>query len=300
MLFEIVRKLPDGAQINMSHEASTNELSIHAGRSVFDLPCLASEEFPSVETADLNVRFSIAAPELARLIDKTRFAMSTEETRYYLNGVHLHVHKDGAASTMRAVATDGHRLARIEVGLPDGAADMPPIIVPRKTVQEMRKLLGDETGEVAVSVSPQRILMVMERATLTSRLIDGTFPDYERVIPKDNDRSARLKAAELAAAVDRVATVALEKARTVKMAFSEGKAAISAIGGDTARAFEEIECNYDGEPMEIGFNGRYVLDMLECIDGDEVTIEFSGPAAPSVARDPKNAAAVFVLMPMRV
>ena len=201
---------------------------------------------------------------------------------------------------LRAVATDGHRLARIETGLPSGAENMPAIIIPRKTVTEMRKLIGEATGDVMVSVSSRRIQIVLDRAVLSSRLIDGTFPDYERVVPKSNDRTATMTTVDLATAVDRVATVSADKARAIKMSFDDSKVALSAISSDTARAFEEMECEYMSDAVDIGFNARYVLDMLECIDGDRVALHFSDPASPTLASDPDNAAVLFVLMPMRV
>jgi DNA polymerase-3 subunit beta len=300
MLFEIIRKLPDGTQAVMQQSGDSNELSIQAGRASFDLPCLASEEFPSIGASDLDIHFSMPAPELAKMIDKTRFAISTEETRYYLNGIHMHIWHEGSTSMMRAVATDGHRLARAETGMPDGAETMPGIIVPRKTISEMRKLLGDLTDNVDIAVSSRRIQMNIDRAVLSSRLIDGTFPDYERVIPSNNDISVNINRAELAMAVDRVATVSQDKARAVKLSFASGKVALSAISSDTARAFEEIDCEYEGEKLEIGFNARYMLDMLECIESENVTLQLADPASPTIARDPENGAVLFVLMPMRV
>ncbi len=298
--FEIVRKLPEGAQLALSQASGSAELSLEAGRSTFALPCLAADEFPAMATEELEVRFAMPPSDLAKLIDKTRFAISTEETRYYLNGIHLHAAEAGAASTLRAVATDGHRLARVEVGLPDGAGQIPPIIVPRKTVGELRKLLDQAGEQVAVAVSPTRIQFTCGRAILLSRLIDGTFPDYERVIPVGNERIAVVAAAAFAEAVDRVATISTEKARAVKLRFEPARMTISAVSVDAGRATEEVDVEYAGEALEIGFNARYILDMMGQIEGSEVRLEMGSAAAPTVVREPANSSALYVLMPMRV
>jgi DNA polymerase-3 subunit beta len=203
---------------------------------------------------------------------------------------------------LRGVATDGHRLARIEVALPPGAEQIPPIIVPRKTVGEVRKLIdsvgGD--GEVQVSVSPTRIQFSFERAVLVSRLIDGTFPDYERVIPTGNEKMALFPRKGFGDAVDRVATISTEKARAVKLSFADGTVTVSAVSAETGRAVDELDVEYSAETLEIGFNARYILDMLQEIDGDSVRFEMASAAAPTVVRDPADASTLYVLMPMRV
>ena len=288
-LFDIVRKLPDGS-----------EVTVRAARSVFNLPSLPADEFPAIGEEQLGVQFTIGSAELARLIDKTRFAISTEETRYYLNGIHVHATKGGATSMLRGVATDGHRLARVELALPDGAEQIPAIIIPRKTVTEVRRLIDSIGGEVEVGVSPTRIQFAFDRALLVSRLIDGTFPDYERVIPTANEKLAVFQRKEFASAVDRVATISTDKARAVKLGFDDGAVKISAVSAETGRAEEVHDVDYDGDGLEIGFNARYILDMLQEIDGETVRFEMASAAAPTVARDPSDASTLYVLMPMRV
>ena len=303
MLFDIVRKLPDGSNISLNYETSEDsraELVIRAGRSVFNLPSLPADEFPAMEVDNLDVRFEIPAADLRKLVDKTRFAVSTEETRYYLNGIHLHATGEGAASTLRGVATDGHRLARIEVELPEGASAIQPIIVPRKTISEIRKLIDGRDDAVTVGISATRIQFLLENAILVSRLIDGTFPDYERVIPTENDKPAKLDTAMFADAVDRVATISTERARAVKLSFGEGEVTISAVSAEAGRAVEQLDANYQSDPLEIGFNARYILDMMNEIDGDEVHFEMASAAAPTLVRDPSDSGALYVLMPMRV
>lgn len=301
-LFDIVRKLPDGAEVAIEQNGQAGEVTVRAGRSVFNLPTLPADEFPaSNEEQPGAVRFGLPAADLAKLIAKTRFAISTEETRYYLNGIHMHATRGGGAAAMlRGVATDGHRLARVEVGLPEGAAAMPPIIVPRKTVAEVAKLLEGEQGEVQVSVSPARIQFTLERAVLISRLIDGTFPEYERVIPSGNERIAVLETQDFKKAVDRVSTISTDKARAVKLSLDGGTVTVSAVSADAGRAVEEIDADYSSEPLEIGFNARYISDMMSEIDGPKVRLEMASAAAPTVVRDPEDASTLYVLMPMRV
>jgi len=250
----------------------------------------------------LEHEFTISARDLRRLIDRTRFAISTEETRYYLNGVYLHAMGEGAASCLRAVATDGHRLARVEVALPEGAEGMPGVIVPRKTIGELRKLIDglDDDAPVQVALSTMRIRFQVGPATLRSRLIDGTFPDYERVIPTGNDRILVASTAALAEAVDRVATIATDKSRAVKMHVADGKVTLSAVSPDAGRAEEELDVSYAGEPMEIGFNARYILDMTAQIEGDEIEFAMADAGSPTLVRDPKDSSTLYVLMPMRV
>lgn len=299
-LFDIVRKLPDGSRVLLEQNGQAGEITLRAGRSTFNLPTLPADEFPATGEEQLGVRFRIPAADLAKLIDKTRFAISTEETRYYLNGIHLHATRGGAAAMLRGVATDGHRLARVEVALPDGAEQIPPIIVPRKTVHEMRKLVETEDGEVEVSVSPARIQFSAGRAVLVSRLIDGTFPDYERVIPTSNEKVAAFDTKLFTEAVDRVATISTDKARAVKLSLASGTVTVSAVSADAGRAVEEIDAEYGSEALEIGFNARYILDMLAEVDGPKVRFEMSSAAAPTLVRDPEDAGTLYVLMPMRV
>lgn len=299
-LFDIVRKLPEGSEVGIEQNGQGGEVTVRAARSVFNLPTLPADEFPAIGEEKLGVRFTLPAADLAKLIDKTRFAISTEETRYYLNGIHFHATKGGATSMLRGVATDGHRLARVEVALPPGAEQLPPIIVPRKTVGEVRKLIEGTEGEVGVSVSPARIQFTFERAVLVSRLIDGTFPDYERVIPTSNEKSALFRAKDFGEAVDRVATISTEKARAVKLSFHDGTVTISAVSAEYGRAVDELDVEYSSEPLEIGFNARYILDMLQEIDGERVRFEMANAAAPTVVRDPEDGSTLYVLMPMRV
>jgi DNA polymerase-3 subunit beta len=237
---------------------------------------------------------------LKRLIDRTRFAISTEETRYYLNGIYVHAAQSNDLPMLRAVATDGHRLARMEIPLPEGAAGMPGVIVPRKTVIELRKLLDELDQDVSVALSDTKIRFSFGATVLTSKLIDGTFPDYDRVIPTGNDRILEVECKPFAEAVDRVSTISSEKSRAVKLALDKGSLTLSATSAENGTATEEIEVRYAAQPLEIGFNARYLLDIAEQIEGDGARFAMADAASPTVVRDTADASALYVLMPMRV
>ena len=203
LLYDIARKLPDGAEVDIS--VGDGHARVSAGRSSFRLPTLPVEDFPAISSSDLPVNFALSAADVRDLMDATRFAISTEETRYYLNGIFIHKAESGE---LCAVATDGHRLALTRQALPSGAAQMPSIILPRKAVNELRTLLDVFDGEVLVSLSETRAEFRFDVVRLTSKLIDGTFPDYTRVIPVGNDRIMQVDVGAFSAAVDRVATIA--------------------------------------------------------------------------------------------
>jgi len=296
-LFDIARKLPEGAQVELS--AAEGRMTVKAGKYQSHLPTLPREDFPVLAESDLPVRFRLPAAQLRRIIDKTRFAISTEETRYYLNGIFLHA-SDTGQPTLRAVATDGHRLARVTVDRPEGAAGMPDVIVPRKCVAEVRKLLDETEGEVEISLSASKIRFDFGSAILTSKLIDGTFPDYSRVIPTANDRLLKLDPRTFAQGVDRVSAIASEKTRAVKLSLDRDKLTLSVTSPESGTAAEELPADYAAAPFEVGFNSRYLLDILGQIEGDEVEVHMADAAAPTLIREGPKSNALYVLMPMRV
>lgn len=298
--YEIVRKLPEGSQVGLEWDAGKGQVSLRAGRSTFALAALPADDFPKMASGDLPHKFELGAAELKQLIDKTRFAISTEETRYYLNGIFLHSTAADGVKVLRAVATDGHRLARLQMPLPAGAENIPGVILPRKTVMEVRKLIDEVDGAVEVSLSDTRVRFAFGDAMLTSKLIDGAFPDYERVIPSGNDKTMEVNCNEFAAAVDRVATISTEKSRAVKMALTKGMLALSANSAEAGSANEEIEVAYQGSAIEIGFNARYLLDIAEQIEGENATFKMADAASPTVVTDSADQSALYVLMPMRV
>ena len=297
-LFDIARKLPEGAQVSLS--AAEGRMTIVAGRARFSLGTLPRDDFPVIAEGELPTQFELPAETLKQIIDKTRFAISTEETRYYLNGIFLHVATDGPEPVLKAAATDGHRLARVTMPRPEGAEQMPDVIVPRKCVAELRKLLDEVDGSVGVSLSGTKIRFDLGRAILTSKLIDGTFPDYSRVIPTGNDKILKLDPKSFMEGVDRVSTIATEKTRAVKMALDRDKITLSVSSPENGTAAEEVPGDYTSTPFEIGFNSRYLLDILGQIDSDLVEVHLADASAPTLIRENDKAPALYVLMPMRV
>ncbi len=304
-LYEIVRKLPEGADVSLSYTGEDPRLQVQAGRSRFNLPVLPAGDFPVMSSDGLTGAFSVDTGDLMRLIDKTRFAISTEETRYYLNGLYLHTVVEDGKAKLRAVATDGARLALAEMPAPDGVAGSPGVIVPRKTIQEARRLMEDAGETVQLQLSAQKVRFEFGHCALTSKVIDGSFPDYMRVIPRDNHRTLLVDNALLAAAVDRVATISAEKSRAVKLTVEPGRVILQVRNMETGQATEEVEVDYDGEPFEIGFNARYLLDVTGQIAGETAEFRFADRAAastvldPTLVLDPTDAGVQYVLMPLR-
>ena len=306
-LYDIARKLPDGAKVSLA-KTSDERLSVEAGRSAFTLPLLPAGDFPQMSAGDFSHEFALPAAALRRLIDKTRFAISTEETRYYLNGIYLHAQagdtnsEGGGGDRLRAVATDGHRLAMAKAELPKGASGMPGIIIPRKTIAELRRLIDTLEGEVRLQVSESKIRFEIGSggAVLTSKLIDGNFPDYERVIPKGNPLKLVLDNKVFNAAVDRVATISQEKSKSIKMSLSDSNLALSVNNPEAGQASEDLMVDYAGEALEIGFNARYLMDVAAQVEGRDATYHLADPASPALVEDSEDAESVFVLMPLRV
>ncbi|GGY49918.1 DNA polymerase III subunit beta [Parvularcula lutaonensis] len=298
-LFDIVKKLPDGTQVQLE-KTSMGRLQLTAGHSEFSLAVLPEDDFPVLPQAEGGKSFEVPAEDLSRLIDKARFAMSQEETRYYLNGIYMHASEEGGEKTLRAVATDGHRLARIDADLPQGAEGLEGIIIPRKAVLELRRLLDDAGETVEMQVSSGRVRFAFDDIALTTKLIDGTFPDYARVIPQGNDKLMRVSPAEFAKSVDRVSTVSADKTRSVKLALEGDTLRLNVNSPETGTATEDLGVDYPGEPIEIGFNARYLLDITSQIDGDTMTFAFADTASPTLITDEADERALYVLMPLRV
>lgn len=294
-LYDIVRKLSDGAQVVLQINAE-ERLDIDAGRAHFTLPLLPSGDFPKMTADGFTHEFMMPAKDLQRLIDKTRFAISTEETRYYLNGIYVHAN----AGKLRAVATDGHRLALAESDLPQGAEGLPGVIIPRKTIAEIRRLIDGLDSDVAISVSEAKIRFTTGSAVLTSKLIDGTFPDYERVIPKNNPRELVIDNKVFADAVDRVSTISAEKSRSIKMSVSKDNLSLNVNNPESGNAHEELIVSYSDEDLEIGFNAKYLLDVTSQIEGRDATFHLDSAASPALVKDSEDTDALFVLMPLRV
>lgn len=293
LLNDIVRKLPAGAQVQL--EMKDNTVRVTSGRSRFELQCLPAEDFPDFTTGAFSHRFDLTADQVEAMIGRIQFAVSTEETRYYLNGVFLH----GRDDKLVAVATDGHRLARAVMAPPDGAQNVPGIIIPRKTVGEILSLVKAKQT-FTFEVSETKLRITVGDVVLTSKLIDGTFPDYERVIPAPNNTVALVEAKDLAAAADRVATMTSERGRAVKLTFDNGKIDLLVNNPDSGSATDSIDVDYPADAkLEIGFNSAYLADALKTRSG-KVRISAADGGSPSRIEGVDDDGLLVVLMPMRV
>lgn len=307
MLHDIIRKFPDGCEVQIKEEPEEPRIIVSSGRSRFKLLTLPASDYPTLDTGDHDIDakgigglFSIPAVELKMIIEKTRFAMSTEETRYYLNGIYFHVAvADDGSNTLRAVATDGHRLARVDVERPDGCDNMPGVIIPRKTVDLFHRLISDQESDVEMSVTEKIIKISVGGMVLHSKLVDGTYPDYDRAIPKDNDISVIVPTPELFSAVDRVATVAGDKANRIRAILGAGMLKLEVKNADAGDAVESIDVNYHEDELIIGFNSRYILAVLSAIDSPKTLLKFSTPSAPVHAVPENDDSKLFIIMPMR-
>ena len=300
-LYDIVRKIEDDGIVEINLPAGDNIMTITAARSTFRLGCLPTEDFPHIGgEEDLPYQLSIPAGDLRLLIDRTRFAISNEETRYYLNGIYLHPAETDGVKVLRAVATDGHRLAQFEMPLPEGSEEMPGIIIPRKAINEIRKLIDEAGDAINLSLSDTKLRISFDHIMMTTKLIDGTFPDYQRVIPQGNDKVLEVDPKAFARAVDRVSTIATEKSRAVKMTLGGKTMTLSANSPENGSATEEIEVSFEEGPMEIGFNSAYLMDVAKQIDGEGCRLTLADPASPTIIQDTSDNSSLYVLMPMRV
>ncbi|MCK5284058.1 MAG: DNA polymerase III subunit beta [Alphaproteobacteria bacterium] len=299
MLHDIIRKLPDDSDVNLTLNAEGTQMTIKSGRSQFKLSCLPTVDFPEIGAGDLPSSFILPAAALRALIDRTRFAMSTEETRYYLNGIYLHEADQEGVEVLRAVATDGHRLARFEMPLPEGCSGMPSVIIPRKAIGELRKLVDEAADSIQIELSESKIRFSFDHIVMTSKLIDGTFPDYQRVIPEGNDKVVEVNAKMLTSAVDRVSTISDGKSRAVKMTLQGKQMTLSASSAESGSATEEVEVNGDID-IEIGFNAKYLLDITSQIEGEACRLTLADASSPTIIQDNSDQSSLYVLMPLRV
>jgi len=306
-LHDIVKEMPKGSEVEIETATTANgeeKLLVRSGRTLFTLPCLPVDDYPKLATVDMSCRFTLEAAELCSLIKPVRHAISTEETRYYLNGIFLHVTTprefDGMnIKALRAVATDGHRLAQADVQLPAGAADMPDSIIPTKAVGIIYGLAGKHDGKIKVKTSETRISFTFGPVTFLSKLVDGTYPDVQRVIPTENGLHMTADRKQLAAVVKRVSR-ANGFWPSVKWTLEPNSLTISTSSPEGGEANEEVEVVYQGRPFEIGFNARYLTDTLGAMAGPEAEFAMADAAGPAVIRDPANASVLHVLMPLRV
>ena len=301
--FEIIKRLPSGSEVLMIMKEGENEIRLTCGRSKFNLSTLKTDDFPIISDSDLSTNFVLSADELIRIIDKTKFAVSNEETRYYLNGIFLHKAERNSIQFLRAVATDGHRLAQYDIPLTQGAEDITGIIIPKKTIYELRKVLDDANGDVSVSLNENKIKFSFNDLKVVSKVIDGTFPDYTKVIPQKNDKNFKTNNGDLKTAIDRVSAVAANeesKSKAIKFCIENNSLSLSVESQSKGSANEMIDVNYSGDKVDIGFNSKYIIDICNEVDGDEISISLSDSISPAIILDKTDENLFFVLMPMRI
>lgn len=297
---DITNKLNAGADVSLV--VDDNRLTIKSGRSKFHINTLPTSDWPEIANKETPHRFDIPADHIGQIISKTSFAISSEETRYYLNGIFLHVTGAGAEARLRGVSTDGHRLARYDVDLPAQATEnLPGIIIPRKTVAEVERLLKDAPETITIRMASNFIRFEIGSTMLASKIIDGTFPDYARVIPTNADKEAIVDAATLSASVARVSTVSSERGRAVKMSFNGSGLTNSVSNPDMGDAIDEIDCEWKGGSIfEVGFNSKYIMECMDILGEGFVSMNFSDPGSPCLMRNGTDDNLLIVLMPMRV
>ena len=295
MFFDIIRKIPEGANIMISQEG-VSALQIKAGKSKYTLPCIDASEFPNLSEGELGEEIEVDAEKLAKMIDKTRFAISSDETRYYLNGLYLQAVQKDSGFQLCTVATDGHRLALsfLETDLKEPFG----VILPKKSVAEVRRII-DGSKIIKIAVSRVKIKVTTENATIVSKLIDGEFPDYNKVLPKNNTQIAVINKKDFFDCVDRVSTVATDKHRSIKLTVENGKMTLQVNTNDGSFAYEELDVNYSGEKIETGFNSKYLLDVIGQIDKEELLMRFKDSGSPAVV-EANDMNSVFVIMPVRI
>tara|TARA_Y100000590_G_scaffold286055_1_gene321885 strand:+ start:465 stop:1583 length:1119 start_codon:yes stop_codon:yes gene_type:complete len=299
-LYDIIRKLPDGNEIEfISNDGKM--FTIRSGKSRFSLGCLPKEDFPIIEIDKLNTELTIDSQDLLKLIEKTRFAISTEETRYFLNGIYLHKKKDDNNNEfLSMVATDGHRLAKIDFNSKENITEIPGVIIPRKTIYELCKLLGDFSGNIKINVDANKIIFFVDKSILISKLIDGSFPDYQKVIPSNNDNTLTVNRNLFCTAVDRVSTITTERSPAIKFKLLKDVMNMTSVDSESGQATEDIVTDYSGDEMEIGFNSNYILEMVRNLEDENVVLSFKDSSSPVTATEKSNPNLIYVLMPMRV
>ncbi len=292
-LYDICRALPEGVVMEVA--LSGGRATVKAGRSRFTLSTLRAADFPVVEEVTVQQTLKLARKDLKHLLEKTQFSMAQQDVRYYLNGLLL----ETADGTLRAVATDGHRLALAEIPMEASQERNGQVIVPRKGVLELLRLVDGE-GDVEITLGANHVRVEADEIRFTSKLIDGRFPDYDRVVPKDPGNVIQADRASLRAGLQRAAILSNEKYRGVRLALEQNRVTMQANNPEQEEAEEELEVTYDGEEMEIGFNVNYLLDALGAVDADDVELGVSDPNSSCLIKAPGEQNSRFVVMPMRL
>jgi len=292
-LLDICRALPDGSDIDIS--VSGEKLVVRSGRSKFSLATLPAAEFPSVEDIKAGQTIEVSQEILGRLIEKTHFSMAQQDVRYYLNGMLL----ETSGKHLRAVATDGHRLALCEAKIDGANLEQQQVIVPRKGVLELQRLM-DGKGNLNIELGPNHVRIQLVGIRFTSKLIDGRFPEYERVIPKESSNELTADKSLLRGALQRTAILSNEKYRGIRLIIRDSGVVIQAHNPEQEEAEEELEVSYSGEDIEIGFNVNYLLDALNAVEGEQVTLSVLDSNSSCLIRQPGRNDGKFVVMPMRL
>ncbi len=299
ILYDIVRKIDENSEIEIISN-NGKILTLRADGSRFSLACLPKEDYPIIDQESSGINIDINSKVLFKLIDKTKFAISNEETRYFLNGLYFNFTNENNKNVVTLVGTDGHRLAKFSYYIEENFDQVSGVIVPKKTIYELSKLLSEIDQNVKMSISSNKIVFSIGKITFISKLIDGSFPDYKRVIPKDNTNILKINREILFSAVDRVSTIANEKSPVIKFKLFKNILNLNTINNESSTASEDININYDGDEIEIGFNSKYIMDIINNLEDDIISINLKDNSSPIIALENSNANLVYVLMPMRV
>jgi DNA polymerase-3 subunit beta len=293
-LLDICKALPDGSVINFNIEE--NKVSLTSARSRFTLATLPASEFPSLDEIEVQQSFNISQKQFKTLFDRTSFAMAQQDVRYYLNGILMEI----SPSAIKLVATDGHRLALSEVTLDSGASDERQIIIPRKAVLELSRLLDSSDAMVSCKLSQNHLRVEAGSLIFTTKLIDGKFPDYQRVIPVDGNKTLQVERETLKQAMSRIAILSNEKYRGIRLTLATGNLSIQANNPDQEEAEEELQVDYDEGDMEIGFNVTYLIDVLNVLGSDTVQLKLKDSNSSAILSDSQDESSLYVVMPMRL
>ena len=299
ILYDIVRKIDDDSEIEIISN-NGKLLTLRADGSRFSLACLPKSEYPLIDQDNKGVNIKINSRIFLKLIDKTKFAISNEETRYFLNGLYFCVNIENNKNILTLVGTDGHRLAKFSHYIEEDVESVSGVIIPKKTIYELSKLFSEIDEDINIFISPNKIVFILSNIIFNSKLIDGSFPDYKRVIPNNNNNILKINRNKLLSAVDRVSTIANEKSPVIKFKLFENILNLNTINNESSTASEDLKTNYQGDEIEIGFNSRYIMDVVNNLQDEEISISLNDSTSPITAQEKSNKELVYVLMPMRV
>ena len=299
ILYDIVRKLDENCEIEIISN-NGKLLTLRASGSRFSLACLPKEDYPIIDQDNSGTSISINSKILFKLIDKTKFAISNEETRYFLNGLYFNINRENDLNVVTLVCTDGHRLAKFSYNLEIDIEEISGVIIPKKTIYELSKLLSEIDDDVEILISSNKVIFFIGNIVFISKLIDGSFPDYKRVIPQNNNNILKINREILRAAVDRVSTIANDKSPVIKFKLLKNILNLNTVNNESSTASEDLKINYDGDDIEIGFNSKYIMDIVNNLEDEEISINLKDNTSPIIALENSNTNLVYVLMPMRV